>query len=158
MKKSILILFLTLVFSSISYGNVEARKYILIHAPKHVSKYLNHVWDDAEWCSKEYGIPLALILAQMCLESGYGSSYYAKTRNNHLGIKFGHNYAKFCSLRNCLDAYGSSLTQNKYLDHDCESISCWLFALDSNCYHFGGNLYSNKILSIISKYKLDLLV
>jgi uncharacterized FlgJ-related protein len=127
----------------------------LLNTPDHVSKYLNKVWDDAEWCSEKYNIPLPLILAQLCLESGYGRSYYAKDKNNHLGIKFEGKYAHFASLRDCLDVYGRTLSKNRYTSYGCKTVSCWLYLLDVNCYHMGGNIYTKKCKYIIKKHNLS---
>jgi len=153
---TIIILFLTLTSAKPDNG---ARGYILCNIPqghKHVSIYLNSVWDEAKECSEKYEIPMALILAQMCLESKYGQSNLAK-QNNHLGIKFEGKYAHFETLTQCLDVYGRTLSRDKYICYECQTIPCWLFLLDSNCFHFGGNLYTRKIKQIIKTYNLDVI-
>ena len=150
---------LAIILSIQATGNNGARGAILCSIPKkynHVSIYINSIWDESKACSEKYKIPHALIIAQMCLESSYGCSYHAKN-NNHLGIKFEGKYAKFETLEQCLDVYGRTLSHDKYICFECQTISCWLWLLDSECYHVGGNRYTRKVKWIIKTFNLDLI-
>lgn len=150
---------ITILFSFLSFAFTTPRGEILCSIPKkydHVSIYINSIWDDTKACSEKYNIPHGLIIAQCCLESKYGASRLAKF-NNHLGIKFEGKYAHFETFKQCLDVYGRTLARDKYQCFECQSLGCWLFLLDVECYHYGGNFYTRKIKWIHKTFKLDLI-
>lgn len=167
MKLTTLVLLLVILssFSQTTTSNKETikpltktetaskRGRVLLAAPKHVSLYLNSIWNDAEVVSKEVSIPLALVLAASCLESGYGSSNLCK-ENNHHGIKYNGKYAKFNSQSESFKAYGMVLSQKCYKATECHSLEDWLAALEF-CGYAESKKYNKKLLSIIKKYKLN---
>lgn len=154
MKNLILALLLGLSLQS----QAQYRGYILcsIDNPK-VSCYINHIWDDCQYISKEYNLPLSLILAQCCLESGFGTSRLAK-QNNHLGIKLQGQYATFTSLRECLSIYANTLTNECYRSLQPQSLLEWIDSLRWECCSYAKSPeYSKKLIRIIEKYNLDVI-
>ena len=118
---------------------------------KRVSKFFNRIWSDAEQVSKEYNIPMGLLLAQAALESKYGQSRLALEQNNYLGIKYNHKYATFSSRLECFRAYGRVLNQGCYIELPATSLNLWLYNLESCHYHLSED-YSDKIRWIYTKY------
>ena len=126
---------------------------------------------------RKYGIPSSVILAQMALESKWGTSDLARLHNNFFGIKCskkwldsGKPYAcqdddkpneKFCSYNNVLESIDdhSRLLKSKkykkchkYKDDDHHN---WLRAIKSSGYASDKN-YVSSCESIIKKYRLYL--
>lgn len=119
-----------------------------------VSKFINSIWDDAEQASKEFNIPLGLLIAQACLESKYGQSRLAREENNFMGIKYNHKFATFTSRIECFRAYGRVLNQSCYKELKATSLNLWLYNLEFCHYHLS-KTYSKKIRWIYYKFKLD---
>lgn len=126
---------------------------------------------------RKYGIPSSVILAQMALESKWGTSDLARLHNNFFGIKCskkwldsGKPYAcqdddkpneKFCSYNNVLESIDdhSRLLKSKkykkchkYKDDDHYN---WLRAIKASGYASDKN-YVSSCESIIKKYRLYL--
>ena len=156
--KALKIILLLLIATSLQ---AQYRGYVLCEIPqnkKHVSIYLNHIWSEVKECSEKYNIPMALILAQCCLESKYGKSHYATTRNNHLGIKYEGVYACFDSFKACLDAYGRTLSKACYKDMQPRTLMEWIESLRYECCTYATSPnYSKKLKSIIKAYNLDVI-
>lgn len=150
-------LFLLLLISSSMQG--QYRGYILSNIESdRVSRYINSIWDDCEKVSKVNNIPLALIIAQCCLESGFGKSNFAKTRNNHLGIKFEGVYASFNSFEHCLQAYSRVFKNSCYTDLQPKTLLQWIESLTYSCCTYAiSPRYAKKLKFIIKKYNLDVL-
>jgi flagellum-specific peptidoglycan hydrolase FlgJ len=155
MKSLFLILFLTTSLQA------QVRGYILCEIPqnkKHVSLYINHIWQDCEEISKDYNIPLALIIAQCCLESGFGRSYQAQVKNNHLGIKIRGEYVCFDSFKDCLKVYAQTLSKACYKDFQPRTLLEWVESLKYECCTYATSPnYSKKLKSIIKAYNLDVI-
>lgn len=47
---------------------------------------------------KRYGIPASITLAQMGLESGFGTSTPARRSNNFFGVKVGSSWAGYTTI------------------------------------------------------------
>lgn len=58
------------------------------------------------------------VYAQSCLESGHFTSTRFKTKNNHLGIKAGKNYAEYDNWTQCLKAYADKVQYKKKSGED----------------------------------------
>lgn len=65
---------------------------------KKVSLFLNRVWKDAELIAFLYNIPLELVLAQTCQETGYGTSDLCQEDCNYFGIQGGNYDSKMESM------------------------------------------------------------
>lgn len=153
-----LLTFLTLIsfflMPLFSFSPLSTKGHILISAPNNVSIYLNNIWSDAEMVSKVQNIPLALILAQSCLESGFGKSRLAREQCNHHGIKYRGKYAEFSTRLESFQAYGNVLNQNCY--GSPKDLQEWFLALEC-CGYAESKKYTSKLQKIIKKYKLYLL-
>ena len=148
MKLTTILLLLTFQLFATTRGDV-------LRAIKsdHVSIFLNAAWDDAEQVSKEFNIPMGLLLAQACLESKYGQSRLARKENNFMGIKYNHKYATFSSRLECFRAYGRVLNQSCYKELKATSLNLWLYNLE-HCHYHLSKTYSKKIRWIYKKYGL----
>lgn len=150
-------IFFILLLSSSAIA--QQRGYILCNIESdRVSKYVNSIWSDCEEISKANNIPLALIIAQCCLESGFGKSEFAKERNNHLGIKYNGTYATFSSFKECLNAYARIFEQSCYKDLQPGTLLEWIDSLTYPCCSYATSpKYAKKLIYIIKKYNLDVI-
>lgn len=121
-----------------------------------VAYFINHILEDAQRVSKEKDIPLELILAQCCLESGYGTSRLSIQQCNYLGIRPGGKYATYQGISECLDHYGRVLCQPCYENLQPKSLDEWIDALEC-CHYASSTEYRSKLKWIIHKFKLKLL-
>ena len=152
--RTILILFLSTVTLAV---NGHRGELLCSIDNRKVSIFINSIYEDAEKVCKKYDLPLGLLIAQACLESGFGSSYYARERCNFLGIKYEGVYAEFESAEKCFEAWARVLSKDCYKEIPTTSLNLWLYQLDACCYHMAGGRYSRKIRSIYYKYGLDIL-
>jgi len=123
---------------------------------KKVSLFINRIYNDAEKAAKEFNVPLGLMIAQACLESGYGTSNLALEKCNMLGIKRSGKYVDYPNLLECFRDYGRVLNQDCYKELECTSLNLWLYNLDHCGYH-GTKNYSKLIKRIYYKYNLNML-
>jgi len=148
------LLFILLIFFSLKSESLSPKGEILVSCPSHVSKFLLDIWADASVISKKHNIPLALILAQACQESGFGRSKNARLRCNLFGIRRKGKIVEYGSIFESFKDYGTVLSQNCY--GNPKNIHDWLVALDC-CKYAGDKNYANRIQEIIERYKLYLL-
>jgi hypothetical protein len=120
-----------------------------------VSIFINSIYDEAETVSKEFNLPMGLLIAQACLESGYGSSKLSE-RCNLLGLKKGGKYAEYETILECFRHWGRTLSQPCYKEIPCDSLNLWLYQLD-HCKYHGTPNYGKLIKRIYYKNKLNLL-
>lgn len=106
-------------------------------------------------------IPNSLIIGMASLESGYGTSSMAKTKNNYFGMKSGSNYAKFHNLSDSVEAYLRNLSTNvAYKKFQLailrgEQNPHKLLALIASTYSGNEGDYARKVKGIISSNSLD---
>lgn len=71
----------------------------------------------AQETERKYGVPASVTLAQYALESGYGKSTLAKTKNNYFGMRNGSaGWQSFDSKADSFDAHGRLLAKPLYAD------------------------------------------
>lgn len=126
---------------------------------------------------RKYGIPSSVILAQMCLESTYGTSPLAISGNNFFGIKASHAWVsqglpysyhdddrkneKFCnysSPRESIEHHTRLLLSNRYREcfrYGPTDYHHWLVSIKKAGYATASN-YVAKCEAVINKYKLYL--
>jgi len=84
----------------------------------HARKYVEEIYPFAVKVHKKHRIPVPIVLAIACLESGYGRSYNAQNKFNHMGIRTYKNgkagYKKFSSTEACFEYFGNLLENNRY--------------------------------------------
>ena len=69
----------------------------------------------AQQSEEKYGVPASVTLAQYALESGYGKSTIAKTKNNYFGMRNGSSgWQSFNSMSDSFDAHGKLLAGDLY--------------------------------------------
>jgi hypothetical protein len=106
-------------------------------------------------------IPNSLIIGMASLESGYGTSSMARTKNNYFGMKSGSNFAKFHNLSDSVEAYLRNLSTNKaYKKFQLailrgEQNPHKLLALIALTYSGNEGDYARKVKGIISSNSLD---
>ncbi len=85
----------------------------------HARKYIEIIYPFAKEVENEHGVPACVTMAIACLESGYGRSYNAKNKYNHLGIRVYQNgkpgYRRFSSTEKCFEYYSKMFTKERYL-------------------------------------------
>lgn len=108
---------------------------------------------------KRCGIPASVTLAQAILESGYGTSYLAKEKNNHFGIKYRWREL-YKNYRVYYAAFESYQDHSDYLYERCPHLfnrngwRSWCEGLQRANYANGSSNYGDKLKSIILDYKL----
>jgi flagellum-specific peptidoglycan hydrolase FlgJ len=138
MRTTITLLFLLLAFTS----NGTDRGELLCNIKNDkVSKFINHIYTDAEIACKESGLPLGLLLAQSCesglplglllaqscLESGYGQSNLAVNSCNFLGIRRNGKYCEYATPLECFRDWAKILRQKCYQQLKPTSLNIWLY-------------------------------
>lgn len=130
----------------------------------HARAYVERIYPLALQLKKERGMPLAVSLGIACLESGYGSSYYAQHHNNHLGIRSYHNgkagYRRFSSIDECFNYFGQLLGNERYAplqDLTDADLPIYLAQLQA-CGFNHRSSYTKKLLTVIDFLHLEMLV
>lgn len=127
----------------------------------HAREYVQAIYPFAAQVQQSHGIPVQLTLAIACLESGYGRSYNAQNKFNHLGIRvYNHGkagYRTFSSSKDCFEYYAQLFDHPRYAplqqlkDSD---LKTWAEALQV-C-GFNQRLdYSQKVINMIRFIHLD---
>ena len=121
----------------------------------------------------KYGIPASVILAQMAIESSWGTSALARNDNNFFGIKKGSSWAgrvsyydddqaheafrSYDNVGQSLSDHSATLLQPRYLRH-CPTDSTdhlgWIKGIKVGGYATASN-YVDSVESLIRKYELD---
>lgn len=121
----------------------------------------------------KYGIPASVILAQMAIESSWGTSDLARSDNNFFGIKKGSSWAgrvsyydddqaheafrSYDNVGQSLSDHSATLLQPRYL-HRCPTDSTdhlgWIKGIKAGGYATASN-YVDSVESLIRKYELD---
>jgi flagellum-specific peptidoglycan hydrolase FlgJ len=115
---------------------------------KHVSIYINSIWNDAQFIENVYGIPIELVIAQSCLETNYGRSNLCQNHCNYFGIQG----FKFYSKSECFIKYGDMLTCLPcYANLQPKTLEQWYDALIC-CNYAEGKPYVNQLKRIINDY------
>ena len=108
----------------------------------------------AQQTEEKYGVPASVTLAQYALESGYGKSQLAKTKNNYFGMRNGSKgWQSFGSMEESFEAHGQLLAKPLYADKvkNAGSVEEYVngiaetYAPSSD----GNNDYAGKLLQII---------
>ena len=154
----IILLIFSLMFAQSTGGDVrEARKDILLSINRdNVSIFINGIWTEAEEVCRKNNLPLALLIAQSCLESGFGRSNIAKTKCNFLGIKRNGEYRTFANERECFEAWSKVMSQSCYDGESPSNLEEWIEALKT-CKYAESKKYRRKVRSIIKSYRLNLI-
>lgn len=113
----------------------------------------------AQQSEQKYGVPASVTLAQYALESGYGKSQLAKTKNNYFGMRNGSKgWQSFDSMADSFDAHGKLLAKPLYADKvkNAQTVEEYVngiaetYAPSSD----GNNNYAGKIMQIINENNL----
>jgi len=126
-----------------------------LHSQYTPEAYIARFKPVADSLSCIYGVPSAIILAQACLESGFGNSKAARERNNHLGIDKGKRV--FSTADSSFIEHSIMLTTMKryrtLLDVPVTDYLGWAVGLQLAGYATD-TAYSEKLLLIIERYGL----
>ena len=113
----------------------------------------------AQESERKYGVPASVTLAQYALESGYGTSTLATTKNNYFGMRNGNRgWQTFSSKADSFDAHGRLMASDLYANKTAGSTTvkeyveslAETYAPSSD----GNNDYSGKLLKIIEDNNL----
>lgn len=113
----------------------------------------------AQESERKYGVPASVTLAQYALESGYGKSTLAKTKNNYFGMRNGSKgWQSFDSMAESFDAHGQLLAKPLYADKTKGAASAeeYIYAIaETYAPSSDGNAgYAEKIMKIINDNNL----
>lgn len=157
----IFILMFNLSFAQYPTANniseISNLKKVLLECPhKHVELFIQRNYKTAKELQKVYGIPPAIFLAQMALESKFETSRLAVESCNYFGIKGSSRYLSFKDKHTCINVYAEILQNVCYDNLNPNDIDEWLNSLVC-CGYAESKQYKSKLKSIIEKYKLYLL-
>lgn len=113
----------------------------------------------AQESEQKYGVPASVTLAQYALESGYGKSTVAKTKNNYFGMRNGSNgWQSFDSMADSFDAHGELLSKSLYADKTANATTAEEYVraiAETYAPSSDGNAgYADKIMKIINDNNL----
>ena len=134
-----------------------------------INRYAPHAMEQ----QIKYGIPASVILAQMAIESSWGTSALARNDNNFFGIKKGSSWTgrvsyydddqaheafrSYDNVGQSLSDHSATLLQPRYL-HRCPTDSTnhlgWIKGIKAGGYATASN-YVDSVESFIRKYELD---
>ena len=138
------------------------------------SEFINRYAPYAMEQQIKYGIPSSVILAQMAVESTWGSSDLARNDNNFFGIKRGSSWTgrvsfhdddrpneafrSYNSVEESLNDHSATLLQSRYLRrcpvNDSTDHLGWIRGIKAGGYATAPH-YVDSIEGVISKYGLD---
>jgi len=121
-----------------------------------VSIFINSVYKDAKRIEKDFGVPVALVIAQAAQETGWGKSKLCQENNNYFGIRRNHEHMRYETKAQSFSDYGGVMTQRCYNVLTPKNLDEWYRALEF-CNYAGHKKKEKKLNSIIFKYGLDLL-
>ncbi|NLV52634.1 MAG: LysM peptidoglycan-binding domain-containing protein [Bacteroidales bacterium] len=121
---------------------------------------------------RRYRIPASITLAQALLESGAGSSYLARTANNHFGIKVSggwtgpyvtrddddkdERFRKYSHVSESYEDHSKFLLKDRYkslFDLNPQDYKGWARGLKA-CGYATSPTYANRLITIIETYEL----
>lgn len=128
---------------------------------EHARTYVQSIYPYAVAVQQAHKIPAAITLAIACLESGYGRSYNAKEKYNHLGIRVYQNgkagYRRFSSTEACFDYYANLFTKPRYAplqDLETKDLQVWVKTLQE-CGYNRRATYIKKVMQMVRFIHLD---
>lgn len=129
--------------------------------PQNQQQYIEKWKGYAMELQRRYGVPASLTLAQSLLESGAGTSDYAKGKNNYFGLRYGSGaYMSFRSPKDSFEYYARMLSGDsidRYRPYtaglDSTDVGGYLHALVKGGYSTEGK-YTDAVRSLIRKYDL----
>lgn len=124
-----------------------------------MANFSSEVIQLAQESERKYGVPASVTLAQYALESGYGKSTLAKTKNNYFGMRNGSSgWQTFDSMAESFDAHGALLAKPLYADKTAGASSAeeYIYAIaETYAPSSDGNAgYAEKIMQIINDNNL----
>ena len=127
-------------------GNIEKCK----NAEKSDGSFVNEVGELARLNQAKNDILASLVVAQACVETGFGANIYC---NNIFGIRAGSGWRKYKDYQEAIDDYVAFMHQ--YIPrifgvHDWQS-ACWIIGRSG--YAEAGN-YGSALVSVVQSHKL----
>jgi len=127
----------------------------------HAREYVEKIYPLAAKIEQERNIPTAVTIAIASLESGYGRSYYAQTKHNHLGIRAYYQgkagYRTFSSDEACFEYFGAIFDLERYQPLQTlasEDLEVWVKTI-CECGYNHRPSYIKKVMQMIRFLKLD---
>lgn len=127
----------------------------------HAREYIKTIYPYAVKVQKEQAIPAPITLAIACLETGYGRSFNAKEKYNHLGIRVYQNgkagYRRFSSLDECFEYYTNMFNMERYAplkEIETNDLAAFIQGLQ-HCGFNHRDKYSKKLAQMINFLHLE---
>lgn len=129
--------------------------------------YINRYKPLADSLSTVAEIPSSIILGVAALESGFGTSRNAKLLHNHFGVKGKNNlwktkrkrsrYKQYVSVKASYIDFVRIITNKKFYNtlKGNTDYKAWITAISKSGYSEKPTIWSDRITSIIIKYKLE---
>ncbi len=125
--------------------------------------YINKNQNMAVEFSKQYSIPVEIILGVAIIESGAGKSKVAKNLNNHFGIvgpnnaNFHSKYKQYSNDYNSYKDFCELISSKKYYSKlkNSKEYNLWVESIGNNGYSGNSRIWKNLLNNTIKKYKLD---
>ena len=152
---------------------MEAKKYFILFLllTAHLSvfcqsSYITKYKPLADSLSKEYGIPVKVILGIAVVESSSGTSRNARLLNNHFGVVGKNNLMKTKGIKTAYKQYPSAkdsyiyfvkmISRKKYYNTLKGDTSCskWVHIMSLHGYSVKPESWRRVILSTIKKIKI----
>jgi len=113
-------------------------------------EFVNAIYEIAKSHEERTNIPAALLTAQACYESGYGTSNYAVKKNNLFGF-IGYEYA---SPEDSIASYEKTLTGSIYKSLMGKDLKGWVYGIGPAGYCSDPD-YGDNLWAIIEYWDLD---
>jgi flagellum-specific peptidoglycan hydrolase FlgJ len=127
----------------------------------HARKYIEEIYPFAVKVHKEHRIPVPIVLAIACLESGYGRSHNAQNKFNQMGIRTYKGgkagYRRFPSTEACFEYFGNLLEKKRYSplkEIKDDNLLTWITVLCKSGYNHRER-YIIKVMQMVRFIHLD---
>ena len=133
-------------------------------AQKVTQKFITRFAPLAKELSKEWGIPVSILLGVSVLESGSGTSINARQLNNYFGVK-GKNimkhrqskYKQFDSPKDSFESFCRMISRKKFYKKLKGNMDyhAWLAAMNTASYAGSKGIWVSRIKTIIQDHKIS---
>jgi len=146
-----------------NYSDIGINNKILLPISKE-EQFIQNIYKYVSSENKDHIIPTSIVISKTILESGWGTSYSYKKKNNPLGLKYYSKgikkSKKFNSLQESFEYYFSVIEKLDYYEGIVKKtkngVNVFEILNDKGFLIYSGNdkNYTKKLIQIINKYNL----
>lgn len=131
---------------------------------KTIAKFFSHYLPAAKSLSREYGIPVSIILGVSALESGSGTSPNARQLNNFFGVTGRNNlkkrhslYKQYATPEDSFRDFCDIVSRKRFYHmlKDNMNYNKWLAAMNHASYAGAKSVWIDRVIQIVKKHALD---